>query len=110
MQNKFALRNYQGEAHKFYLVDTKMIQHDQRDLSSSPTHHIFVVDASRSMTEDMADIKAMIEKLLVLEEYHNTDTLFSLLSYDSKGNLVVYFSRIKVSELNQANSLLKWLR
>ena len=104
MQNKFALRNYQGEAHKFYLVNTKMIQHDQSGLSSSPAHHIFVVDTSRSMSEDMADMKAMIEKLLVLEEYHNADTLFSLLSYDSEGNLVVQFSRIRVSELNQANS------
>lgn len=104
MHNKFALCNFQGEAKQFYLVDTQVVRNDHIVLKTAPSHHIFVVDASGSMIEDMAEMKAMIEKLFVLEEYHDADTLFSLLSYASEGDLIVHFSRVKVSQLNQANS------
>ena len=104
MQNKFALRNYKGEPTQFYLVDSKTIRYDPHDSKRSPAHHIFVIDASGSMAEDMIEMKVMIEKIFVLEEYHDIDTLFSLISYASEGDLIVHFSRVKVSDINQANS------
>ena len=104
MHNKFSLRNYNGDAQQFYLVDTKIVNYDDSTVESAPSHHIFVVDASGSMIEEMPEMKSMIEKLFVLEEYHDANTLFSLISYASEGDLIVHFSRVKVSQLNQANS------
>ena len=104
MNYRFALRNYKGEPVRYFLVEEDPIQPGEVEDSPEPAHHVFIVDASGSMYRDMSAMKSTIEKVLTLEEYRDSGTLFSLLSYASHGDLKIHFSRVKVSEINTPGS------
>ena len=104
MDSRFALRNYKGDPIRFFLVNTEDFAGDATATQTSPTHHIFVVDASGSMWGSMRELSQTIEKLLTLEEYKDADTLISLISYASNGDIRTHFARARVADINSPGS------
>jgi hypothetical protein len=63
------------------------------------SHHIVIVDRSGSMYGVMNDTKAMVEKVMVAEEFTGSDLLLTLISYSSKGDHTLHFARKRVAEV-----------
>jgi hypothetical protein len=50
------------------------------------------------MYSDLPSVKTMVEKVLTLEEFTDSELTVSVLSYSSKGDLTVHAERVKVEE------------
>jgi hypothetical protein len=94
---KFALYDFAGKPREFYLVNE--IDVPKPVLEKSVTHHIVVVDRSGSMYGVMNDTKAMVEKVMTVEEFTQSGLLLTLISYSSKGDYTVHFARTSVADV-----------
>jgi len=99
---KFALYDFNGSPKEFYFVDEVVVP--KHVLEPTVAHHIVVVDRSGSMYGVMNDTRAMVEKVMVAEEFTNSALLLTLISYSSKGDFTTHFARKKVSEVLDPNS------
>jgi hypothetical protein len=99
---KFALYDFTGAPKEFYFVDE--VEVPKPVLEPTVSHHIVVVDRSGSMYSAMKDTRAMVEKVMVAEEFTNSELLLTLISYSSKGDFTTHFSRKKVSEVLDPNN------
>ena len=99
---KFALYDFNGTPKEFYFVDE--VEVPKPVLEPTVSHHIVVVDRSGSMYSAMKDTRAMVEKVMVAEEFTNSELLLTLISYSSKGDFTTHFSRKKVSEVLDPNN------
>lgn len=97
MSTKFALYDFNGSPREFYVVEE--VEVPKPVLEPTVSHHIVIVDRSGSMYGVMNDTKAMVEKVMVAEEFTSSDLILTLLSYSSKGDYTVHFARQKVSEV-----------
>jgi hypothetical protein len=74
-------------------------------------HHVVVVDRSGSMWGVMDETKTMVEKVMVAEEFSGSELILTLISYSSKGDFTVHFSRKSVAEvLDPKSGLVKQIR
>jgi len=96
---RFALHDYNGDPRSYYLVHRKEILPETTTVAPEVTHHIFLVDRSGSMYYDMAAMRSMLEKVLTLAEYKDSSMLATLISYSSKGDYTVHFSRKSIAEI-----------
>ena len=96
---RFALYDYNGDPKTHYIVQRKEILPDESTVAPEVTHHIFLVDRSGSMYYDMAALRSMLEKVLTLAEYKDSTMLATVISYSSKGDYTVHFSRKTVAEI-----------
>lgn len=96
---RFALRDYKGDARRFFLVERNEIPGADTELSPEVTHHVLVFDRSGSMYRDITAMRAMVEKILTLEEYRDSSMLATLVSYSSEGDFTVHFSRKTVAQI-----------
>lgn len=94
---KFALYDFNGSPREFYIVDE--IDVPKPVLEKTVSHHIVIVDRSGSMWGVMDDTKSMVEKVMTVEEFTSSGLLLTLISYSSKGDYTVHFSRTPVSEV-----------
>lgn len=102
---RFALYDYQGNAKAFYLVHKRELLEDEDEVvAPQAAHHIFVVDRSGSMYHDITAVRVMMEKLLTLSEYRDSSMLVTLISYSSKGDCTVHFSRKTCGEIMRPGS------
>lgn len=101
MLSKFALYDFGGKPREFYVVDEVSVP--KPDLEPTVSHHIVVVDRSGSMYSAMNDTKAMVEKVMVAEEFTASGLLLTLISYSSKGDYTVHFARTPVAEVLDPN-------
>jgi hypothetical protein len=109
ISTKFALYDFAGKARAHYLVDE--IEVPKPVLEPTVSHHIVVVDRSGSMYGVMDSTKAMVEKVMTVEEFQSSGLLLTLISYSSKGDFTVHFARTPVSEvLDPANPHVKAMR
>lgn len=99
---KFALYDFTGTPKEFYFVDEVVVP--KPVLEPTVSHHIVVVDRSGSMYSAMKDTRSMVEKVMVAEEFHNSELLLTLISYSSKGDYTLHFARKKVSEVLDPNN------
>jgi len=99
---KFALYDFNGSPKEFYFVDE--VEVPKPVLEPTMSHHIVVVDRSGSMWGVMKDTRAMVEKVMVAEEFTNSELMLTLISYSSKGDFTTHFSRKKVSEVLDPNN------
>ena len=99
---KFALYDFNGTPKEFYFVDE--VEVPKPVLEPTVSHHIVVVDRSGSMYSSMKDTRAMVEKVMVAEEFTNSELLLTLISYSSKGDFTTHLSRKKVSEVLDPNN------
>ena len=99
---KFALYDFNGTPKEFYFVDE--VEVPKPVLEPTMSHHIVVVDRSGSMYSAMKDTRAMVEKVMVAEEFTNSELLLTLISYSSKGDFTTHLSRKKVSEVLDPNN------
>lgn len=99
---KFALYDFNGTPKEFYFVDEVIVP--KPVLEPTVSHHIVVVDRSGSMYSAMKDTRAMVEKVMVAEEFTNSELMLTLISYSSKGDFTTHFSRKKVSEVLDPNN------
>lgn len=99
---KFALYDFTGTPKEFYFVDE--VEVPKPVLEPTMSHHIVVVDRSGSMYGVMKDTRAMVEKVMVAEEFTNSELILTLISYSSKGDFTTHFSRKKVSEVLDPNN------
>ena len=56
------------------------------------------------MYSAMMDTRAMVEKVMVAEEFTNSELLLTLISYSSKGDFTTHFARKSVSEVLDPNN------
>ncbi len=96
---KFALRNYSGDIVRTYLVQDKVFVNDQSVKEPDPSHMIFIVDCSGSMYYDISNVREMLERLLTVEDFHNSKMLVSILSYASRGDVRTHISRVPVGDI-----------
>jgi hypothetical protein len=99
---KFALYDFTGAPKEFYFVDE--VEVPKPVLEPTMSHHVVIVDRSGSMYSAMKDTRAMVEKVMVAEEFTNSELLLTLISYSSKGDFTTHFSRKKVSEVLDPNN------
>ncbi|NBT26499.1 MAG: VWA domain-containing protein, partial [Actinobacteria bacterium] len=99
---KFALYDFTGAAREFYFVDEVTVP--KPVLEPTMSHHVVVVDRSGSMYGVMKDTRAMVEKVMVAEEFTSSELLLTLISYSSKGDFTTHFARKKVSEVLDPNN------
>ena len=104
MNARFALYNYAGNPVSHYFVEQRTVDGEAGTTSENVSHHIIVVDRSGSMYRDIDPMKAMLEKLLTLEEYQNAGMLISVVSYSSRGDLTSHFERVPVADVMQEGS------
>jgi hypothetical protein len=67
------------------------------------THHVFVVDRSGSMWNDIEGLKASIEQALAVESLLHSNVETTLISFSSHGDVTVHWSHVpadKVTELS----------
>ena len=83
---KFALYDFNGHPREFYLVDE--IEVPKPNLEPTVSHHIVVVDRSGSMYGVMNDTKAMVEKVMTVEEFTSSGLLLTLISYSDRKSVV----------------------
>lgn len=101
---KFSLRNFAGKPTRFFRVERDDLATQAPKPVKSPTHHVLVVDRSGSMYSDMDDLKAMVEKLLTLQEFNDPMLRVSLISYSSQGDVKLHFARVTVADVMKAKS------
>jgi hypothetical protein len=96
--SKFATHDYLGRPKAFYRVE-------ELSLTAPPTpakqvsHHIIIIDRSGSMRGELDAVKGMVEKVLTLEEYKDSEMLVSVLSYSSSGDWTAHIERAKVEDV-----------
>jgi len=102
---KFTLYNYDGEAKKYYLVDSKPFIYQPENLGKATVaHSIIILDRSGSMYGEIEKLKEYLLKLLTLDEYLNSELIITLISYSSVGDVKCHFQRIPITEIMQSNS------
>ena len=99
---KFALYDFNGTPKEFYFADE--VEVPKPVLEPTVSHHVVIVDRSGSMWGSMKETRAMVEKVMVAEEFTNSELLLTLISYSSKGDFTTHFSRKKVSEVLDPNN------
>lgn len=97
MDFKFALRDFNGKPVSYYVA--RGVTPPKPVVEKQIAHHIVVVDRSGSMYGVIADTKAMVEKVMTIEEYKDSELLLSLISYSSEGDVTTHFARRKVSDI-----------
>ena len=97
MTTKFALYDFNGTPTAHYVVDT--IDVPKPALEKTVSHHIVIIDRSGSMWGVMDSTKAMVEKVMTVEEFQHSEMLLTLISYSSFGDYTTHFARTKVSEV-----------
>jgi hypothetical protein len=100
--SKFTLYNFYGDPIAYYLVTEATPP--KPVLTSEPTDYIVVVDASGSMYGVMRETRAMVEKVLTVEEFNNDKMRVTLISYSSRGDVIVHFERVTVAEIMKPGS------
>lgn len=93
----FLLTDFLGQQLSAVYVDETPIP--KPDVAAVPAHHIVIVDRSGSMWGVMEDTRAMVEKVMVAEEFHHADLKLTLISYSSKGDYTVHFARTPVQDV-----------
>lgn len=105
---KFPLCDFTGTPKSFYLVQSEVLTSGKPSTGTkappSPTHLVFIVDASGSMWGDMSSLKSTLIKLLTLEEYRDSTLNVSVLSFASSGDLITHINHVPVSTVMQAGS------
>ena len=94
---KFALYDFAGKPREFFIVSEDTVP--KPVLEPTVSHHVVVIDRSGSMYSVMDDTKTMVEKVMCVEEYRTSGLLLTLISYSSKGDYTVHFSRTKVEDV-----------
>lgn len=96
--SKFATHDYLGRPKAHYRVE-------EVALTAPPTpakktsHHILIIDRSGSMYGELDAVKGMVEKVLTLEEYKDSEMLVSVLSYSSQGDWTAHVERARVEDV-----------
>ena len=97
ISTKFALYDFAGKPREYYLVDEMTVP--KPVLEPTLSHHVVILDRSGSMYSVMDATKAMVEKVMTVEEFQQSGLLLTLISYSSKGDYTVHFARTPVSEV-----------
>lgn len=98
---KFALYNYSGTPTAHFIVSEMEVP--KPVLEPTVSHHVVIVDRSGSMYGVMKDTRAMVEKVMTVEEFASSEMLVTLISYSSYGDYTTHFARKKVSEVLDPN-------
>jgi hypothetical protein len=65
----------------------------------STSHHIMVIDCSGSMYYSLPQIRETIAKMLVTENFMESEMLFTLITYSSKRDVVTHFARVHARDI-----------
>lgn len=97
--SRFALYDFLGRVKSYFLVEEeKFDATSTTPVVRTPGHLVFIADASGSMYYQMEALRALVVKLLTLEEYRDADVLVSVLSFASSNDLVTHAKRVKIGE------------
>jgi Mg-chelatase subunit ChlD len=101
---KFALRNFKGTPTRYFRCEAEDLTAKATVEVRKPSHHILVIDRSGSMYGDIGDVKGTVEKLLTLSEFRDPTLKVSLISYSSRGDVKLHFSKVTVEDVMRAGS------
>lgn len=73
------------------------------EISPEVSHHILVVDRSGSMYSDIEALKQSIEQSLAVESMTKDETLVSLISFSTHGDVTLHWSKVSVSKIMELN-------
>lgn len=90
-QFMFQMADFSGKHLKGMFVNEAEISRPK--LAPVLGHHVVLVDRSGSMCSVMRDTRTMVEKVMTVEEFQAEGLLLTLISYSSKGDFTVHFSR-----------------
>ena len=96
--SKFATHDYLGRPKAFYRVEEVALTAPPTPAKAA-SHHILIIDRSGSMWGELDAVKGMVEKVLTLEEYKDSEMLVSVLSYSSSGDWTAHVERAKVEDV-----------
>jgi len=97
VNTKFALYDFAGNPREYYFVDEVAVPRPV--LEPTISHHVVIIDRSGSMYSVMDATKAMVEKVMTVEEFQSSGLLLTLISYSSKGDYTVHFARTPVADV-----------
>ena len=101
---KFAPCNYLGLPRAYYIAKATVLPAPEP--SAEVGHYEIIIDRSGSMWgQPMIDAKATVEKVLTLDEFHNSEMIVTLISYSSQGDYTVHFERTPVAEIMKPGSV-----
>lgn len=100
-RSKFTLYNLLGEEEAYYLVDKFQIKTHVTNIFKKASHHIIIIDRSASMQNDIEVLKESLIKFFTLDNFFNSQLLFTLVSYSSWGDLICHFHRTSIQEILQ---------
>lgn len=101
---RFIQYDLAGREKAYYQVDAFEPDAGVRGEKKAIGHHIIIFDCSGSMTYALPELKAMVGKLLTVDEVLNEDLLVSLLSYSGSGDCQLHLSRVRVGEVMKPSS------
>ena len=104
MEAKYALYNFAGEPVAYGFAQT--LETPEPVIEKKVGHHIVIIDRSGSMYSVMDETKAMVEKVMTVEEFHNSELLLTLISYSSSGDCTLHFARTPVRYVLDPNQSL----
>jgi len=108
---RFALRSFTGKPVAYYAVSTETLEAAKPTEVKTPAHHIAIVDRSGSMYYDLGNLKEMLEKVMTLDEYRQSELRYSLISYSSHGDVTLHFCHVPVADvMNPSNPYLERIR
>lgn len=96
-QVRFPLFDYAGRVVDYYVAES--VELDAGAPAPAPAHRVFVVDASGSMTWDIEGLKAMLEKVLTVDEFKSPRLVVTLITYSGVGDVVCHFSRVPIVDV-----------
>src|SRR5262245_6170363 len=101
--SKFALYDLRGRGRAWYLVEPAPVQ--LTAAAVAPTaHHVIAIDRSGSTYGSLDGLKEGLLRLLTLDEHSRADTLVSLISYSSQGDVTTHFERVPVRRVMATGS------
>ena len=95
---KSILRDFQGNPRKFLLISSKPIAADPKP-AVTPSHDIWVIDCSGSMSWDIATVRSELVKTATLQDLLGREKYISVISYASSGDVIVHFDHISVEDV-----------
>lgn len=99
---KFCTYDFAGKPRDYYVVDE--IDVPKPNFEPAVSHHIVIIDRSGSMWSVMEQTKAMVEKVMVVEEFAGSGLLLTLISYSGHGDHTLHFARTPVADVLAAES------
>lgn len=101
----FAMRDFLGAEKGYFSVEPFSVPVDEPTTSRRETSRlVFILDMSGSMWGQVDHVKSNVKKLLTLEECRSSDTLITVASFSSEGDLKIHAEDVRAEDFMAVGS------